>query len=181
MSPDRSMGASAPGQEAGSPTPAPVPAAAKPSVRLAEIQAWLGPKAIFESAGTLPSFIIPETELLNCARQLRDHGYDYLLFVTAVDYPAQNLMELVYVVAAFEGGEEFALVCRIPRQEPRIQSVAGIWATAEWHEREVYDLFGVHFDGHPDLRRILLDDTWHGHPLRKDYVDQGHDVMKRPY
>ena len=67
---------------------------------------------------------------------------------------------------------------RLPRIEPHITSVTDLWPGANWHEREVFDLFGITFDGHPDLRRLLLPDDWVGHPLRKDYEDAG--MIRRP-
>jgi NADH-quinone oxidoreductase subunit C len=70
------------------------------------------------------------------------------------------------------------LKTRVPREDARIESVTSLWPGAEWHEREVYDLFGIVFEGHPDLRRILLPDDWEGHPLRKDYRDDR--LIRRP-
>ncbi|MEX0602057.1 MAG: NADH-quinone oxidoreductase subunit C, partial [Bacteroidota bacterium] len=68
------------------------------------------------------------------------------------------------------------------KEQPHIQSVSGVWGTANWHEREAYDLIGIVFDGHPDLRRILLPYDWEGHPLRKDYkVPEFYNGMKVPY
>ena len=97
-----------------------------------------------------------------------------------MDYPADKRLELVYVLSSFDDGREIGLVADVDRDQPVIATVSDLWETADWHEREAYDLFGVHFDGHRDLRRILLDDHWVGHPLRKDYVDTLHDVIKRP-
>ena len=65
-----------------------------------------------------------------------------------------------------------ALKVELDRTKPEVDSVTEIWKTADWHEREAYDLLGIHFKNHPDLRRILLPDDWEGHPLRKDYVEQ---------
>jgi len=71
---------------------------------------------------------------------------------------------------------------RVPKDNPHVPSVESVWKTANWHEREAYDLIGVVFDGHPDLRRILLPDDWEGHPLRKDYkVPEFYNGMKVPY
>jgi NADH-quinone oxidoreductase subunit C len=181
MSAESTKEAPEPGPSVNSPVAAPAASPLSTHPQWAAVAATLGPEALFEISGKLPAFVLPSSALLESAKKLRAQGYDYLLFVTAVDYPAQNQFELVYALASYQGGEAFALICRIPRQDPIIPSVYRIWATAEWHEREVYDLFGIRFEDHPDLRRILLDDTWQGHPLRKDFVDQGHNVIKRPY
>jgi NADH/F420H2 dehydrogenase subunit C len=146
-----------------------------------EVGRILGSQACFESSGTLPAFRLLPQEIHAACTQLKAAGFDYLIWVTAVDYPHQNKFELVYAISSFSDGREFCLVTDIPRDQPRIETVSDLWPTADWHEREVYDLFGIVFDQHPDLRRILLDDTWEGHPLRKDYVDNNHNVIHRPY
>lgn len=93
-------------------------------------------------------------------------GFHYLTFITAVDY--KENFELVYAFRNIETGEEVILKTSIGREDSA-PSISDRFHGAQWHEREVYDLFGVHFDGHPDLRRILLPDEYEGHPLRKDY------------
>ncbi len=146
-----------------------------------DVQSLLGSVAVFEMSGKLPAFRLEADELHAACQKLREAGYDYLLMMTATDYPAENRFEMVYVLTNFSDAREIALVADVSRNEPVIASVSDLWETADWHEREVYDLFGVRFTNHPDLRRILLDDTWDGHPLRKDYVDKVHNVIKRPY
>ena len=146
-----------------------------------EAAAILGPDAVFELAGRLPTFRLEPQHLAPACRKLRRAGFDYLILVTAVDYPAENRFELNYVLSNFSDGRELCLATDISRELPVIATVSDIWTTADWHEREVFDLFGIRFEGHPDLRRILLDDSWEGYPLRKDYVDRLHDVVKRPY
>ena len=76
---------------------------------------------------------------------------------------------VVYHLYSYTHRHKFTLQTRVPRSEPRLPTVSGVWVTAAWHEREAFDLFGIDFAGHPDLRRILLEDGWVGHPLRKDY------------
>ena len=165
-----------------SPAPASVPSLAPKIVALRdETQAIIGQGASFEMNGTLPAFRVPATEIHEACRKLRDKGFDYLLLVTATDYPAENRFEMAYVLTNFADAREMALVADLRRDEPVIESVSDIWETADWHEREVYDMFGVRFLNHPDLRRILLDDTWEGYPLRKDYSDKVHNMIKRPY
>jgi len=97
-------------------------------------------------------------------------GLDYLSFVSAVDFPEHKRMEVVYHLFSFTHGHELLLKVRVPREDPRVPTVTGIWPGADWHERETYDLLGVTFEGHPNLRRIMMTDDWVGHPLRKDYV-----------
>jgi NADH-quinone oxidoreductase subunit C len=141
----------------------------------------LGPQAQYIGEGRLATFRVQRNEIHESCRQMREAGFDYLILVTAVDYPAEKRFELDYVLSNFSDGREVCLVADVDREDPRIETVSDLWVTAEWHEREVFDLFGIRFEGHPDLRRILLDDAWEGHPLRKDYVDRVHDVIKRPY
>ncbi len=156
----------------------PAPATA-PSPIQTEVGALLGPEAVFEAAGRLPAFRVPAGQAHEACRKLLQAGFEHLLFVTAVDYPEANRLEVVYALGNFVDARELCLVADVPRDHPRIPTVTDLWAGADWHEREVYDLFGVHFENHPDLRRILLEDDWEGYPLRKDYVDTTHDVVKR--
>lgn len=154
-------------------------ASAVPTAIQLEGERILGPQAKFLSEGKLPTFRVPAAELHAACRKLQQAGFDYLILMTAVDYPAEKRFELDYVFSNFADGRELCLAVDVSREDPRIETVSDLWDTAEWHEREVFDLFGVRFENHPDLRRILLDDTWEGHPLRKDYVDRLHDVIKR--
>ncbi|MCX7871776.1 MAG: NADH-quinone oxidoreductase subunit C [Verrucomicrobiae bacterium] len=145
------------------------------------LQPLLGSEAVFEMNGKLPAFRVPSSLIKQTSQTLRDNGFDYLLFVTAVDYPQQNKFELVYMLGSYSNQDEIAIVTDVDRTNPEIETVCDIWSGANWHEREVFDMFGVKFKNHPYLRRILLDDTWDGYPLRKDYVDKVHDMIKRPY
>jgi NADH-quinone oxidoreductase subunit C len=146
-----------------------------------ELQKVLGPGAAWELNGHLPAFRVPAAGWHTACHQLKEAGYDYCLFVTAADYPKESRFEMICVVARYAGGQEVAVVADVDRGRPVIETVSDLWLTAEWHEREVYDLFGVEFKNHGDLRRILLDESWQGHPLRKDYVDTAHEMIKRPY
>ena len=98
--------------------------------------------------------------------------YDYLNCLSGVDWIADGEMEVVYNISSLNQAGKITLRARIPRNEPALRSVVSLWGTANWHEREAFDLFGVHFENHPDLRRILLPEDWIGHPLRKDYQDE---------
>lgn len=97
-------------------------------------------------------------------------AFDFLLCVSGVDYVADDKMCAVYDLRSMKHKHEFAVKVYTDRGAPSIPSVSDLWRTADWHEREIFDLFGVDFPGHADLRRILLPEDWVGHPLRKDYV-----------
>jgi NADH-quinone oxidoreductase subunit C len=128
--------------------------------------------------------------LLAICAYLRDEpslAFDYLNNLTAVDYlhtdekkaaksTWQPHLEVVYHLFSMQHKHSLVLKVMLPRWQddapgklPQVPSVAGIWSTAEWHEREVFDLMGVEFTGHPNLRRVLCPEDWVGHPLRKDY------------
>ena len=95
---------------------------------------------------------------------------DWLANLSGVDYVADGKMCVVYDLWSFDHRHTFAVKVFCPRDNPRVASVTHLWPAADWHEREAYDMFGIAFDGHPDLRRILCADDWEGFPLRKDYV-----------
>jgi NADH-quinone oxidoreductase subunit C len=99
--------------------------------------------------------------------------FDYLEDLTALDWPKRNVIEVVYHAISLKHRHMLKLKVEADRANPVVPSVQGVWKAANWLEREVYDLFGVTFTGHPDLRRILLPDDWVGHPLRKDYQEAG--------
>jgi NADH-quinone oxidoreductase subunit C len=127
------------------------------------------------------------TEICRCLKEHPDHQFDMLHCITAVDYchtdpkkaaksEWQPHLEILYHLSSLSRKHRLVLKVKVPRwkddqvgQLPEVPSVSGIWRTALWHEREVYDLSGVLFAGHPDLRRILCPEDWVGHPLRKDY------------
>jgi len=114
-------------------------------------------------------------------RYLRDEPslkMDLLADLTAVDfsrYPgdAGPRFEVVYNLISTTYLHRIRLKVRVPEEDPRVDSVSSIWQTANWHERETYDLMGIKFNGHPDLRRILTPDDFEGHPLRKEYPVKG--------
>lgn len=114
--------------------------------------------------------------LHEAASDLKNLGFDLLGMVTAVDYGDE--FELVYRIQSRDMHAGIFLKVRVKRGKPVIESVCDLWPAANWQEREVYDLFGIIFEGHPDLRRILLTDDWEGYPLRKDYEDDR--IVRRP-
>ena len=166
---------------------APAPAAPPPPpdpgavAFAASVARALGDLATPDTLPGLPTWRVEAARVVEAAKRLREARFDYLLFVSAVDRPAEGRFELIYAFTSYAGGRHGVLVAEVPRDAAAIDSVSRVWAGADWHERETYDMFGIAFRNHPFLRRILLDEDWPGHPLRKDYVDTLHDVVKRPY
>jgi NADH-quinone oxidoreductase subunit C len=108
-------------------------------------------------------------------------GFDALMCLSGVHNP-DGTLGVVYHLNSTTWNHKIALKVSVPVEHPHCPSVESVWKTANWHEREAYDLFGIVFDGHPDLRRILLPDDWEGYPLRKDYtLPQYYRGMKVPY
>jgi NADH-quinone oxidoreductase subunit C/D len=116
--------------------------------------------------------------IVSVCRALKDSGFNYPASITGVDW--NDRIELVYHLTALETGEKVVIKTDLGREKPAIDSVYGIWKGADWQEREIYDLLGVVFIGHPELRRILLPDNWEGYPLRKDYVIPEDDMHGLP-
>mgnify|MGYP001396355469 CR=1 FL=1 len=99
--------------------------------------------------------------------------FSLLAELTAADFwPREPRFELIYILVSIEHRLRLRLKVRLPGDEAHIGTVSGVWPAANWLEREVWDLFGIAFDGHPDPRRLLMPDDWEGHPLRKDYPVQ---------
>lgn len=103
---------------------------------------------------------------------LKGMGLDFLNCISSVDRIASGELEAVYNLSSLDLPAKVMVRVRVPREDPVIRSAVAIWNAADWHEREAYDLMGIRFDGHPDLRRILTSEDWVGHPLRKDYQDE---------
>lgn len=132
------------------------------------------------------AIVLNPAGLLEAGRYLRDEeGWDYLSNVSGVDWIEQGQLEVVYHLYAMQRGERVVLgedpagplgpvvlKVRVPRDAPVVPSVVSIWPGALWQERETYDMLGIQFEGHPDLRRIYLWDEFEDHPLRKDYVPE---------
>jgi NADH-quinone oxidoreductase subunit C len=102
-------------------------------------------------------------------------GYYMLSNSTAVDwYPSEPRFEVVYHLLCHDRKTRLRLKCKVGGDNPEIDSVTPVWSSADWYEREIFDLFGIRFNGHPHLRRILLPEDWEGHPLRKDFPVTGY-------
>ncbi len=131
-------------------------------------------KSDMRAADGTPTFIVPAAELLEVMTYLRDKGgFSLLEDVTAVDWKVEPRFQVVYNMIALSRREVLRIKVNLPGTNPVIASVTGIWPGANWYEREVFDLFGITFTGHPDLRRIEMPEDWEGHPLRKDYPMTG--------
>jgi NADH-quinone oxidoreductase subunit C len=119
---------------------------------------------------------VSRNEAPAASRALRDRPelrFAFLAELTAVDYwPREPRFELIYVLVSIEHRARLRMKVRLPADDARVGTVSGVWPAANWLEREVWDLFGITFDGHPDPRRLLMPEDWEGYPLRKDYPVQ---------
>ena len=122
-----------------------------------------------------PIVWIPSNRILEVCRFLKtERSYIRLSFITAIDwYPLDPRFEVVYEVHSLEHNHWLRLKCRLAEASPEIESVTGVWGNANWYEREVFDLFGIRFRNHPNLKRIMMPADWEGYPLRKDYPVSG--------
>jgi len=123
-----------------------------------------------------PHFTVRKERLVEACRFLKEDpqlGLEALEDLTALDWPQRNVIELVLHLFSYRLRHGVALKVELDRAAPSAPTLSAVWRAAEWFEREVLDLFGVAFEGHPDPRRIMLPDDWEGHPLRKDYAEAG--------
>lgn len=122
------------------------------------------------------AILIPAQDLVKVCTELHQNPetyFDMLSCLTGIDNGVQaNTLEVVYNLYSIPFNTGVMLKVLLPRENPVIDSVTSIWRTADWHEREAFDMLGIKFTGHPDLRRILLPADWEGFPLRKDYQHQ---------
>ncbi len=136
------------------------------------------------------TLVVRAEDLVSVCRCLKEHercAFDYLSNLTAVDFPADaavggaGRIDMVYYLYSIAKGHgPVILNVALPRDRATVASVTPIWRGAEFQEREVFDLFGVTFEGHPDLRRILMWDGFKGHPMRKDYKVEDKDALVPP-
>ena len=122
------------------------------------------------------ALFISSAHVRQVAQLLRDRPewrFSLLVELTAVDYwPREPRFEVIYLLVSIEHRARLRLKARVPGEHPSLSTVTGVWPAAGWLEREVWDLFGIVFDGHPDPRRLLMPEDWEGYPLRKDYPVQ---------
>lgn len=127
-------------------------------------------------------YIVNADDLIEVATAIRDEfGYDYLSSVTGVDYLPEGKMEVVYHAFRSTGGPALVFKVQIPRDDAVVASLTPVYPGADFQERETWDLLGIRFDGHPDLRRILLWEGFHGHPLRKDWTEPYFEEENKPF
>ena len=124
------------------------------------------------------TIVVPREHLMRAAAYLASEPslhFSFLSDITTVDrFPLEPRFEVNYHLLSLDRNERLRLKVRLPGNEPTIHSVTEIWPTANWHERENYDLMGIRFEGHPELSRILMPDDWEGYPQRKDYPVEGY-------
>lgn len=133
--------------------------------------------SIVEFGGQV-SATLRKNRIVEIAKYLHDGpetDFDYLADLTAVDHLGKKAprFEVVYHLYSMRHGHRIRLKVQVEAEDPRMESVISVWRGVDWHERECFDMFGIRFEGHPDLRRILMPDDWDGYPLRKDYPLKG--------
>jgi NADH-quinone oxidoreductase subunit C len=121
-----------------------------------------------------PSIAVEPAAIVDVCRFLHDQPdlyFDALSNQSGVDYKAKGIIQVVYHLYSYPHRHSIVLKVDTPRDNPVVPTVEGVWKAANWLEREIYDLLGVIFEGHSDLRRIMMPEDWIGHPLRKDFVE----------
>jgi NADH-quinone oxidoreductase subunit C len=141
------------------------------------------PGVVFEPAASVDlqtTVYVSSERVAEIAQALRDRPelrFAFLAELTAVDFwPREPRFELVYLLVSIEHRLRLRVKVRLPGADPHVGTVSGVWPAANWLEREVWDMFGIAFDGHPDPRRLLMPEDWEGYPLRKDFPVQ----IRRP-
>lgn len=132
---------------------------------------------INETNGSLPTLVVANPEWHSVAAFLKSadgYRFDYLRSLTGIDF--ENEMEVVYHLLSLTTKQQIAVKVKTERENASVPSVTDVWISADWQEREVYDLLGIDFPGHPNLQRIMMPDDWVGHPLRKDYEPLDEEV-----
>ncbi len=118
---------------------------------------------------------IARENIIAACQAVQQAGYNFLEDVTAVDWlPSEPRFQITYHILSMSMKQRVRLVVRLDSNGAAIDSITPVWPSANFYEREVFDLFGVHFGGHPNLKRIMMPEDWQGHPLRKDYPVEGY-------
>ncbi|MBD2845881.1 NADH-quinone oxidoreductase subunit C [Paenibacillus sp. IB182496] len=164
------------------PSETPAPNQPRLEAAAALVKAELGEDALEEAylnalSGDAPTLVLAADRVDEAAALFRSHETlrcTYLRNLSGID--CETHMEVIYHLMALESGEDYVLKTKLDREAPSVPSVTAVWPAANWNEREAYDLLGIVFTGHPDLRRIMMPDDWEGHPLRKDYAPLDSEV-----
>jgi NADH-quinone oxidoreductase subunit C len=118
---------------------------------------------------------IARESIVAAARAVKDAGYNFLEDVTSVDwYPSEPRFQVTYHILSHRMKQRVRLIVRLDSTDAALDSITAVWPSANFYEREIFDLMGIHFGGHPNLRRIMMPEDWQGHPLRKDYPVEGY-------
>jgi NADH-quinone oxidoreductase subunit C len=156
------------------PKPAVVPAPPRPKTVTEDVQALLDKFAgafthLEDTDPKIPTLQLNDRALLVAVMEhlQKERRFEHLALITTIDWKTH--LEVVYNLWSYAKNVPLEVKVRLDPKDAKLASLTGLWATADWHERENFDLMGVVFEGHPNLKRILLPDEWKGHPLRKDY------------
>ena len=118
---------------------------------------------------------IAREDIIAACQAVQQAGYTFLEDVTAVDwYPSEPRFQITYHILSMSMKQRVRLIVRLDNDSASLDSITPVWPSANFYEREVFDLFGVHFGGHPNLKRIMMPEDWQGNPLRKDYPVEGY-------
>jgi NADH-quinone oxidoreductase subunit C len=124
--------------------------------------------------GELAITVARESIVAAC-QAVQQAGYNFFEDVTAVDwYPTEPRFQITYHILSHSLKQRVRLIVRLSSDDPSVDTITSVWPSANFYEREIFDLFGVHFGGHPNLRRIMMPEDWNGNPLRKDYPVEGY-------
>jgi NADH-quinone oxidoreductase subunit C len=140
----------------------------------------------FEEIVAEAFIVVAPESIADVAQYLAENealAFDFLMCLSGVDLSVKDTtLEIVYHLSSMTHRHKVVLKVIVPKENPHVPTVENIWKTANWHERETYDLYGIVFEGHSDLQRILLPDDWEGYPLRKDYKEpEFYRGMRVPY
>lgn len=145
-------------------------------IRIVDIVRSVSPEITTDEKATPRAIVVPAADIVKVCTELQQNPqtfFDMLSCLTGIDNGAQaDTLEVAYNLYSIPFNVQLMLKVVLPRENPVIDSVSPVWRTADWHEREAFDMYGIKFQGHPDLRRILLPADWIGFPLRKDYNQQ---------
>lgn len=152
-------------------------------IPLGSVLERFGDVRLDEAAADMPCLMVPPADLVDLCLHLRDDAsllFDFLSDICGVDFhPESPRFQLVYHLVSIPNHWRLRLKCWLG-DPPAAPTITGVWTTANWHEREAYDMYGIHFDGHPDLRRLYMWDEFDGYPMRRDFPLRGYKDHMNP-